>query len=223
MTRALFKSVDLFHKLNQEELQQLVQVSSRVIYEIGETILIEDTPGEYLFIIEKGKVRVLITTPEGEEITLTFLREGDFFGEMALFTEKERCATVLAVKKTTLLKLHRRDFMEILKDHFSITQAVLSSLCERLHQANQMIYSLNHLSVAGRVAAYLQTLAEQEGVKEGDYICVTRPTHQEMANLLGASRETISRILNAMENQKLISCKGRKIYIPFGGLSEKSF
>ena len=140
--------------------------------------------------------------------------EGDFFGEMALLDNEPRSATAIAIEDSELISLHRTDFQTVLTDNRSITSALIKILSQRLRHANQQISTLALLDVYGRVARVIVDMAREEGrrLKDGR-IAFRRATHQEIANRIGTTRETVTRMLKDLERQGLIHVEGKEMVV----------
>ena len=150
----------------------------------------------------------------GKEIILSILGDGDFFGEMSLLDGEPRSATVIAMKDSTMLVIQRNDFLKQLKQNPTIATGVLSEMSRRIRRADQRIGNLILLDVFGRVARFLLDLAKREGVRYDDGILIERrPTQQDIASMIGASRETVSRVLNELNRRGLISISGKSVMI----------
>ena len=211
---ALFAKVAIFSELDPPHLDALSRVATTRVYAAGEAILREDEPGDLFFVIVRGQVKVFVDSEHGREVVLTHLKAGDFFGEMALFDNETRSASVSALVASELVVLRRQDFLEVLADDFTIARRILSTLSGRLRRANDMIESLVLLDVGGRLARYLLGLAVDSGtLGEDGWYAVSRPTHQVIANSIGASRETVTRLLRQFAERGLIRMRGSTVWI----------
>ena len=212
---SVFQRVSLFADLEEAELQTLSRVASVRGYAAGTPILREAEPGDLFFVLVNGEVKVFVDSADGREVVLTHLQAGDFFGEMALFEDEARSASVMAVADSELVVLARPDFLSVLQNDFSLTRKILKTLSARLRRANDVIESLALLDVGGRLARYLLRLADESGKAPLDgYFVVNRPTHQEIANSIGATRETVTRMLRQFEDRKLIRVQGSTVWVP---------
>ncbi len=212
---SVFQRVSLFADLEEAELQTLSRVASVRGYASGTPILREAEPGDLFFVLVNGEVKVFVDSADGREVVLTHLQAGDFFGEMALFEDEARSASVMAVADSELVVLARPDFLSVLQNDFSLTRKILKTLSARLRRANDVIESLALLDVGGRLARYLLRLADESGKAPLDgYFVVNRPTHQEIANSIGATRETVTRMLRQFEDRKLIRVQGSTVWVP---------
>lgn len=212
---AVFRRVSLFADLAPAELEALSKVASTRLCAPGTPILREAEAGDQFFVLVRGEVKVFVDSSDGREVVLTHLQEGDFFGEMALFEGGARSASVTALTESELVVLSRSDFLAVLGHDFSLTRKILKTLSARLRRANEVIESLALLDVGGRLARYLLRLADESGKQPVDgFFVVNRPTHQEIANSIGATRETVTRMLKQFEDRKLIRVKGQTVYVP---------
>lgn len=212
---AIFRRVSLFAELEEAELQALSRLASVRQYAAGAPILREAEPGDLFFVLVRGEVKVFVDSADGREVVLTHLQVGDFFGEMALFEGETRSASVSAMAESELVVLSRQDFLTLLQHDFTLTKKILKTLSARLRRANDVIESLALLDVGGRLARYLLRLADESGKPPVDgYFVVNRPTHQEIANSIGATRETVTRMLRQFEDRKLIRVQGSTVWVP---------
>jgi CRP/FNR family cyclic AMP-dependent transcriptional regulator len=213
----IFRRVSLFAGLEETELERLSRVASIRHYATGSEILRADEPGDAFFAIAQGEVKVFVESADGREVVLAHLQAGDFFGEMALLEGEPRSASVAALAESDIVVLQRDDLLAALSRDFRLTRKILGTLCARLRRANDVIESLAVQDVGGRLARYLVRLADESGSApvEGYYV-VHRPTHQEIANSIGATRETVTRMLKQFEDRKLIRVKGSTVWVPAG-------
>lgn len=212
---AIFRRVAFFAKLDPAQLQTLARAASVREVAAGDTILREGEPGDHFFVLARGEVKVFVDSPDGREVVLTHLQAGDFFGEMALLENETRSASVAALAASELVVLSREDFFAALAGDFALTKRILQSLSARLRRSNEVIESLALQDVGGRLARYLVRLADASGQQPVDgFYAVHRPTHQEIGNSIGATRETVTRMLKQFEDRKLIRIKGSTVWVP---------
>ena len=211
----VFRRVALFAELEEGEFQALARVATVKQYASGASIVRAAEPGDLFFVLVRGEVKVYVDSSDGREVVLTHLQSGSFFGEMALFEGESRSASVSALTESEIVVLTRQDFLNLLEHDFTLTRKILKTLSARLRRANDVIESLALLDVGGRLARYLLRLADESGKPPVDgYFVVSRPTHQEIANSIGATRETVTRMLKQFEDRKLIRVKGQTVWVP---------
>jgi len=210
----LFQKVALFSGIPAEDRLALARAATVRTYRRGDVIVRQGQPGESFFVIVKGRVAVTILSPDGREVVLNTLGEGDHFGEMALVDDAPRSASVVAQERSELALLSREVFVDLLRSNFVLTRALLATLSRRLRRANATIEGLAALDVKSRLARYFRELAATRGKKAGGgWAVVVRPSQREIADTIGSSRETVSRTMSQMAEQQLIVPKGRVIYV----------
>lgn len=203
------RSVPLFSHLGDEELTRLAAVVRSREYPKNSVILFEDDPGDALYVVARGQVKVVLTGEDGREVILSVLGECDFFGEMALIDDEPRSAHVIAMEPAELLILRRDDFLRCLEQTPRIALGLLRAMSQRLRAADDKIGSLVLLDVNGRVARLLLGLAD-----ENDGVTITRRvTHHTIAQMIGSSRETVSRTLKEIADEGLIAVSSKQIVI----------
>jgi CRP-like cAMP-binding protein len=210
----LLRTVPIFSELSSEDIASLARLTSRRSCPKDTVVFFENEEGDSFFIIVDGRIKVTILGDDGREVILSVLGRGDFFGEMALLDNEPRSATAIAVEDTELLSLHRNDFQSVLSDNRSIMSALIKILTARLRRANHQISTLALLDVYGRVARVIVDTARDEGkrLKDGR-IAFRRATHQEIANRIGTTRETVTRMLKDLERQGLIRIDGKEVVV----------
>jgi CRP/FNR family transcriptional regulator/CRP/FNR family cyclic AMP-dependent transcriptional regulator len=220
--RELLRTVPIFSELSEADCEALAQLSSHRHYPKDTVVFFENDEGDSLFMIVSGRVKVTILGDDGREVILTVLGAGEFFGEMALLDDEPRSATAIAIEECELLSLQRSDFEGVLSAKPSISMALIGVLTTRLRKANHQISTLALLDVYGRVARVLLDMARDEGrrLKDGQ-IAFRRATHQEIANRIGTTRETVTRMMKDLERQSLLRIDGREIVL--GPDFEKAF
>jgi len=204
---AVLRSVPLFSRLPEEDLQAFAAVTRERTYPKGSIIVFEDDPGDALYLVADGQVKVVLIGEDGREVILTVLGEGSFFGEMALLDDQPRSAHVIAMEDSTLLLLRRDDFQARLRQSPAVAISLLAELSGRLRLADEKIGALVLLDVNGRVAALLLRLAQEE---EGDRI-TKKLTHNTIAQMIGSSRETVSRTMRNLVDREIIQVSRKEI------------
>ena len=216
----LLKGVELFSELNEEQLGMIANLVIVKNFNRDETVVLEgDDSVQALYLSATGSVQVYMTGIDGRETILSFLERGDFFGEMSLIDGEPRSASVRTVTDATLLVIHRESFLSLLRKSPEIAMALMSELCKRLRKANKQIGSLSTMSVSGRVAGTLLNLMQERGVRihtdNGNMVTVihNRPTQQQLADMSGTTRETVSRICSLLVRTNAIAMTGKDIVI----------
>lgn len=205
----VLQRVPLFTDLNEAELARFAEVTREREYPKNSVILFEDDPGDALYIVSTGQVKVVLIGEDGREVILSVLGDGDFFGEMAIIDDEPRSAHVIAMKDSHLLVLRREAFQAQLEQNPKIALKLLRVLVQRLRRADEKIGGLVLLDVNGRVAQLLLDLAEESG---GPKI-TRRLTHHTIAQMIGSSRETVSRAMRELVERGFIEVSRREITI----------
>ncbi|WP_428267357.1 Crp/Fnr family transcriptional regulator [Haliangium sp.] len=212
--RATIARAPLFAALPIPAIEDLAQRVSVRRVSAGHTVVTQDEPGDSMFIIMSGRVKVVIFGENGREVTLSVLRPGEAFGEMSLFDGEARSANCVALEASALLVLSRDDLLRHLSNHPRTTFNLLGELARRLRRADDSIAQLALCDVNERLIHRLVSLAREEGVETPDGLLVRRrPTQQELANMIGSCRETISRAFNQLARDGLIVPRGRSMVV----------
>ena len=214
MDISFLRRVPLLEGLNDEELQAIAGMTITRTYNKDNVIILAEEEGDALFVIRKGQVKVSIVSEDGREVILSLLREGDVVGELSILDGKPRSANVVATEESELIMLRRSDFLQLLIKVPRIAVTLLEELASRLRKTDRKIEGLALLDVTSRISETLLGLASESGVETDDGIILKdRPTHQQLANMSGTTRETVSRVLKRLENQGYIAVKGRTMVI----------
>jgi CRP-like cAMP-binding protein len=201
--RVIFlRSLPLFSGLTGEELRFLAGEAQSRDYEAGAIIFHEGEPGYTCHIIGKGKVRVYVIGEEGRELSVSIFGPGEIVGEMALFEDLPRSASVEAIEPTTTLELHQNVLLHGLEHSPTLARSLLRALSARLRNMTEEAEGLASLTVSDRLITRLQRLAEWSGRTVPDGVRITLPmTQQELAALVGTSRESVNRALATLRKQ----------------------
>ncbi len=200
-------TVPLFNGLDHEELQRFADLTRERFYPKGSVILFEHDPGDSLFVVRAGRVKVVLIGEDGREVILGVLGVGEHFGELSLIDDRPRSAHVIAMEDSTLLVLRREDFRMRVESSPKVAWALLTELSRRLRRADDKIGGLVLLDVPGRIARLLLDLADESG---GAAIEKSL-THQTIAQMIGASRETVSRAMKDFQDAGWITVQRRRI------------
>ena len=206
--------VQLFAGLDHEALRELATSMRRRAFRPGEIIFHRDDPGQVLYIIRQGKVKIFITSPDGQEVSLAVFSPGDYFGELALLDGQPRSASAVALEPVEVICLQRTDFINAVMRYPRIAIQVMHVLSRRLRQTDAMIEDLLFLDVHGRVAKKLLDLADLHGVRTPEGIRIElRLTQGELAAMVGASRESVNKVMGYFTDKQFISTDKYKITI----------
>ncbi len=206
-TADFLATIPLFSGLPPEELERFAELTRERSYPKGSVILFQDDPGDSLFVLRDGRVKVVLIGEDGREVILGVLEPGAHFGELALIDDQPRSAHVIAMEDAQLLVLRREDFRRRVEANPTVAWALLSELSRRLRRADVKIGGLVLLDVPGRIARLLLDLADEGGSEQ-----VEKPlTHQTIAQMIGASRETVSRAMKDFQDANWVTVERRRI------------
>ncbi len=202
-------TVSLLSALDRMEMLRFAELTRERSYPRGSVILFEDDPGDSLFVVREGRVKVVLIGEDGREVILAILGPGDHFGELSLIDGAPRSAHVIAMDDARLIVLRREDFKRRIDESPALAWAMLNELSRRLRRADAQIGSLALLDVSGRMAHLLLRSSSDTG---SDTLA-KKLTHQMIAQMIGASRETVSRTMREFQDKGLISVHRRQITI----------
>jgi len=206
----LLRNVPLFSMLPEGQLQLLTRVLSRKAYPKNSTIIAAGDATDAMYIVVSGRLKVIMSDKEGQEVILAILNQGEFFGEMGLIAQAPRSATVTTIEPCELLTITRADFTKCLQGNFDLTMNVIRGLVKRLREADEKIGSLALMDVYGRVARLLLEMAE---TIDGQKVVTKKLTKRDIAKMIGASREMVSRVMKELETSGRIEVRAREILL----------
>ena len=206
----LLRNVPLFAVLPEAQLLLLTGVVGRKSFPRGTTIISAGDTNDFLYIIISGRLKVMMSDDEGREVILAILGANEFFGEMGLLDDSPRSASVVALEPCELLSLSKRDFKKCLQDNFELSMTVMRGLVKRLREADGKIGSLALMDVYGRVARLLLDMSE---TVDGRKVVTKKLAKQDIAKMIGASREMVSRVMKDLQSGGVIEVRGSAIYL----------
>jgi CRP/FNR family cyclic AMP-dependent transcriptional regulator len=204
------KAVPFFQQLSDKELDVVRSVAVEKTYAKNAVVLTEGEMGDSLYMIESGKVKVFIGDEEGREIILKMLGPGAFFGEMSMIDKQPRSASVTTIEASTFLVLAHAPFERCVEQVPRIANLVMQCLAQRVREADRKIGTLALMDVYGRVAS---TLLELSVYHNGKLVVGEKLSQQDLANMVGASREMVNRILKDLSDRGFISIESKSITI----------
>ena len=197
----LIRRVPLFSLLTNDQAQGIADSVVKRRFRRGEIVVEHGKKSNALYILLTGRARVLTADSRGREVILAVLQSGDYVGEMSLIDNEPHSATVRAEVQTDMLILGRAEFARCLPENSSLSYAIMRGLVHRLRAADRQIESLALLDVYGRVARTLLDMAEDV---EGEKVIKSKVSRQDMAKIVGASREMVSRVMKDLEERGII-------------------
>jgi CRP/FNR family transcriptional regulator, cyclic AMP receptor protein len=202
----LLGGVPVFSTLERGDLERIAQLAVPREFEPGEVVFREGDSSDTCYVVRNGRARAVRTHRAGRTITLATFGPGDIFGELALFEDERRSATVEAVQRTSVVGVLGPDMRRLMTEHAEIAARLVIALGRRLRETNERLSRQSFQTVQSRVAVVLSELVAQEGTAEdGAKDVLVRATQAELAQLAGSSRESASRFLAVLERAGVIS------------------
>ncbi|MFW6022185.1 MAG: Crp/Fnr family transcriptional regulator [Bacillota bacterium] len=213
-TRRCLKELVVFSKLEWNEVKHICERASEKKYHPDEVIFFEDNNNENLYILVEGRVKLTMLSPDGKEKVLTILQEGDMFGEMSLFDQDTQPITAEVIDEARLVILSFEDLESIIRKEPGMAIKIIEALAKKTRLLASQIRELVFQDAEGRLASLLLRFDNEFGVevKSGKMIDIIL-THQEVANLMGSSRVTVTKLINRFIDEKIIKIYKRKIVI----------
>jgi|TARA_Y100000994_G_scaffold145518_1_gene119138 CRP/FNR family cyclic AMP-dependent transcriptional regulator len=207
--------ISIFSELKDDDLKKIAQFCMPRTYPKNSMIILEEEFGDTVFGICEGTVKITRVNDEGKEVILALLGPGEIFGEMAIIDGESRSANALAQEDCVLLAFPQNEFINILKTYFKVSFALMSELARRLRKSDQQIEALSLSDAENRIGVSMLNLAEDMGIiRKGKVTIEKLPFQQDIANMAGTSRETVSRVLKMFEEKNLIIKTGHRLVIP---------
>jgi CRP/FNR family cyclic AMP-dependent transcriptional regulator len=210
VSTTVLKSVPLFASVPEEQIRTLAGVVTRRSAPRGSVIMAAGDQIDSLYIVISGRLKVMMGDSDGKEVILSLIGPGEFFGEMGLIDESPRSASVVTIEPCELLSIAKRDFRSCLQENPDMAMAVMKGLVRRLREADRKIGSLALLDVYGRVARLLLDMSEDVN---GQKMVTKRLPKQDIAKMIGASREMVSRVMKDLQMGGYIEMRGSSIVL----------
>ncbi len=206
----LLRNVPLFSMLPEDQLAVLTTVVSRKSFARDAIIIAAGNVTDSLYVVISGRLKAIIGDKTGREIILTMLGPGEYFGEMVPIDDGTRSASVIALEPGELLVLSKHDFRKCLSDNFEMAMTMLRCSVQRLREADRKIGRLALMDVYGRVAGLLLDMSE---TIDGQHVITRKIVKTEMASMIGASREMVTRVMKDLQAGGFIEVRGNSMYL----------
>lgn len=210
---ASLRVIPMFSSVSDEALESIASLLIERSFPKHKTIVEEGAPGDYMYIIVEGRVKVTKLSGDGREKILELLEVGDFFGEMSLFDEAPRSASVKGLSEVRILALARNDFLRLLSRSPDLALSVIQELTRRLRQVDEQASSLSFQRVKERTTGLLVRLAKEESGQDGRRRTPVL-THQQIADMIGTSRETVTRAIKGLKADGWLEQDGKHYLVP---------
>ena len=206
----ILKSVPLFATFTDQQITTLLTYVQHRSYPRNTYVMHAGEETDSIYVVLSGKVKVIIADDQGREVILGFMGPQEFFGEMGILDNEPRSASVYTQEPCEMLRLSKAGFLNCLKENSEVAMLVIRNLVKRLRAADRKIESLALVDVSGRVARLLIDMAQEI---DGRLVVQRVPAKQEMARMIGASREMVSRVFKELEQRELIRKERRSLVI----------
>lgn len=208
------RAIPLFAHVPESDLEAIADHLIERQYAKNVTIVEEGLPGEYMYVIREGRVKVTKLSEDGREKIMDFLEEGAFFGEMALLDRAPRSASVKALAPVRVLALSRVDFLGHLRQSPDLALAVIQVLTARLREADEQASSMSFQRVKERTQGLLQRIARPEESEDPQRHITPALTHQQIADMVGTSRETVTRVVKQLKDDGWLEQRRKRYLVP---------
>ncbi|MFC1515482.1 Crp/Fnr family transcriptional regulator [Thermodesulfobacteriota bacterium] len=213
-TPELLSQIPLFENLGPEDLKDLSILLREQKVKKGDVLFRKKSEGNALYFIRQGAIKIVLPSRLGDERIVTIFTAGEFFGEMSLLDGMPRSADAVAVQASRVLILDRSDFLRFLKNNESAIEKILSTLSLRLRKTDELLEDLTFLNIPARFAKKLLEIGETFGQRDGDAVRVSlKLSQQELADMVGATRESINKELRVLREKGLVTVTDKNIHI----------
>ena len=210
----VLKTVPIFSDLADAKLRSVVGKMISKSYKRGRMIIKEESVGNHCYFLTRGRVKITQSSSNEREVILALLGPGDFFGEMSLLTGEVRSANVVALEKTKALLLNTEDFLKTLEKYPKVAINLLRELAIRIQKSDKQIVSLSLSDAERRIAISILRVAEEQGmIYHGNVTIDPLPSQQDIANMAGTTRETVSRTYRFLVEDGYVQRIGKKLII----------
>jgi len=209
------RAIPLFSRVSEADLEDIAAHLIERRFPKHTTVVEEGLAGDYMYVIRQGRVKVTKASDDGREKIMQFMETGDFFGEMALLSNDPRSASVKTLEPSVLLALSRRDFIEQLRQSPDLALAVIGELTDRLRETNEQASSMSFQGVKDRTRGLFERIAREEPARAGQRMTPAM-THQQIADMIGTSRETVTRAIKQLKDDGWLGQEGKRYVIPDG-------
>jgi len=207
------RGIPLFRRVSEGDLEELATHLIERRFPKNATVVEEGLPGDYMYVIREGRVKVTKASEDGREKIMNFLEKGAFFGDMALLGNETRSASVKTLEESLLLALSRRDFIDLLRQSPDLSLAVIEELANRLRETNEQARSLSFQGVEDRTRSLFERIARPEARAQGARMTPVL-THQQIADMVGTSRETVTRAIKQLKQSGWLTQEGKRYVVP---------
>ena len=205
------RAIPLFCAVREEDLAEVASHLIERRFARNTTIVEEGLPGDYMYVIREGRVKVTKSSADGREKILDFFDAGNFFGDMSLFDQEPRSASVKTLEPCRLLALSRRDVLDVLRRSPDLALSVIQVLIHRLRETDEQASSMSFQRVKARTQGLFERIAQEQ---EDGRRLTPALTHQQIADMIGTSRETVTRVVKQLKQDEWLGQEGKRYVVP---------
>ena len=209
--KKILASIPMFSDLHDDELQTIESHAASKSYPKNSIIINEGDNTNSLYIILSGKVKAFLSNEDGKEVILIMLKEGDYFGELSILDSAPRSASIMTMESCKFSIISKENFDKVMDKHPDIARKIVGELTRTIRRLTDSVRNLALMDVYGRVARTLLDMAEED--KDGNKIIDQKLTHQDIAKMIGSSREMVSRIMKDLQKGGYITPESKRIII----------
>lgn len=204
----ILKSLPIFTELDDQSLAMILARARKLTFRKNTLLMSEGEPGQSMYVILSGAVKVYVADENGAELTLFLEGPGSYLGEISLLDDSPRSASAITIEKTEVMAISKDVFLECIKQNPEISFQIVRSMTSRLRWATDMVRSLALKNVYQRLALKLIELSVEE---DGQQVLPRKLSHQELASMIGSSREMVGKILAELSKGEYVGLKDQKI------------
>ncbi len=215
MSVKLLKKIPFLSALSAKHLNEVYRLAEELNLNTRQSVFAKRQDSDAMYIVLSGRIKIFTNSASKKRKTFAYLTEGDFFGEMSLLEGTTRTAAASAVEPSRLLMIRKKDFQRLLAHDPKLALYLLQTVCERLRRANEEIEGLLFRNILGRVAKAMLDLGRRSGESHGDGLVLKeRYTQQELADVVGTTREPLTRALSSLRRAGLVAQHEGRYTIP---------
>jgi CRP-like cAMP-binding protein len=218
-----FEETNLFNLFCPHKSKHLGERHVFLEYQKDEFIYFEEDPSDKIYLIASGRVKIFSYNEQGEEFVKAILGKGEIFGEQSILDEGQRTDFAQAIEPTTICRMHLEDLQEMMRDNQALSLYIHKLINLRFKRLERRLELLLFKDVKTRLYEFLCDLAQEEGVVKGNEVHVnSRLTHKDIAKLIGSSRQTVTTLLNELQDEGKLKAERRRYILPLEALRSAS-
>jgi CRP/FNR family transcriptional regulator len=215
----ILKKSEVFSELSETEIKEIASFFENKSFKKDEYIFMEEDPSDWLYIVARGRVKIIKHSLAGKDVILEIISPGGIFGGVAVLDRRPFPASAQAMEQTQVVRISRKRLFDIMEEYPVLKLAMVKAFSDRLRNAHETLKNIATERVEKRIASLLLKLSEKVGVREGEYTKIDFPlTRQEIADMVGTTVETCIRTMSKFQKQGMVKSSGGRILIKTGAL-----